>query len=99
MPDQKTPEFQYKVLEFKEECCAGYLCPTFPAGAVVSIREDYAAHWLNSKKAVESDKKPTHVLSANDKLTEVTPEANAGKQSKLGPSAKPGADPAHTDGG
>ena len=99
MPDQKTPEFQYTVLEFKEECCAGYLCPTFPAGAVVSIREDYAAHWLNSKKAVESDKKPTHVLSANDKLTEVTPEANAGKQSKLGPSAKPGADPAHTDGG
>jgi hypothetical protein len=39
------------------------------------------------------------VLSANDKLTEVTPEANAGKQSKSGPSAKPGADPAPTDGG
>lgn len=99
MTQVKAPDFQYKVLEFKEECCAGYLCPTFPAGAVVAIREDYAAHWLNSKKAVESDKKPTHVLSANDKLTEVTPEANAGKQSKLGPSAKPGAYPAPTDGG
>lgn len=99
MTQVKAPEFQYKVLEFKEECCAGYLCPTFPAGAVVAIREDYAAHWLNSKKAVESDKKPTHVLSANDKLTEVTPEANAGKQSKSAPPAKPGADPAPTDGG
>ena len=98
MAQVNTPDFQYKVLEFKEECCAGYLCPTFPAGAVVSIREDYAAHWLNSKKAVESDKKPTHVLSANDKLTEVTPEANAGKQSKSAPPAKPGADPAPTDG-
>ena len=99
MTQGNAPDFQYKVLEFKEECCAGYLCPTFPAGAVVAIREDYAVHWLNSKKAVESDKKPTHVLSSNDKLTEVTPEANAGKQSKSGPSAKPGADPAPTDGG
>ena len=98
MTQVNAPDFQYKVLEFKEECCAGYLCPTFPAGAVVAIREDYAAHWLNSKKAVESDKKPTHVLSANDKLTEVTPEANAGKQSKSAPPVKPGADPAPTDG-
>lgn len=98
MPDQKNLEFQYKVLEFKEECCAGYLCPTFPAGAVVSIREDYAEHWLNTGKAELSDKKPTHVLSVNDKLTEVTPEANAGKQSKSAPPVKPGADPAPTDG-